>query len=108
ALLVLTARGDGRSETRVLIDTTRHVILSLEYRNEGKLTSALKFDDFVEVAGSWWARRVETTDAEDKRSSRTPLTAPELAADAFAQQMKDELAHRHPAPVPPPPPPRLA
>ncbi len=71
--------GDGKSrlilksgsiEVRFLIDTVRHVVISIETRDNGKAIGSVKFDDFVEVAGGWWARKVENLDAKGKTTSR--------------------------------------
>ncbi len=55
ALLILKTRDNPEHESRYLIDTSRHVLLSVEQRHKGKATATTKFDDFVEIAGSWWA-----------------------------------------------------
>lgn len=94
ALLILKAKHDDQSETRILIDTTRHVVLSIAYRYKGKVSSTYKFDDFVEVAGCWWARKMESFDGEGRRSGLTTYTIRAIAADAFAQRLRDELADR--------------
>ena len=57
-LLILKLPSAPQHETRVLIDTARHVIVSIEQRQNGKPTSLSKFDDFVEVAGLWWGAAV--------------------------------------------------
>jgi Flp pilus assembly protein TadD len=81
-------------ETRILIDTARHVVLSIENRYRNKVTDARKFDDFVEVAGSWWARRIEATDADGKRVSLTTQAIKTLTAAELDQQMHTALAGR--------------
>ena len=57
-------------ETRILIDTARHVILSIEHRHNEKTTGTTKFEDFVEAAGSWWARRIEIVDEKAQQACR--------------------------------------
>jgi tetratricopeptide (TPR) repeat protein len=98
------AMGDGRSlvlistssnpeyEIRVVIDTNRSVILSIEHRNKGKATQRTVFDDFTEAAGCWWARRVETFDEKDRRTSRSTQTITVLAAGEFKKAIEAELA----------------
>ncbi len=93
-LLVLRHPSNPQGETRVLIDTGRHVILSIEQRNGGKVWSVTRFDDFVEVAGSWWAKRIETTDSKGRRTALVTQTIKSLTADEMAQQVKRELATR--------------
>ena len=91
-LLILKHASSPTTETRFLIDTTRHVVLQFEHRINGKTTSATKFDDFVEVGGSWWARRIETTDDRGRVISRITRTVQSLSAEALAKQVKGELA----------------
>lgn len=93
-LLILKLPRAPKYEMRIVIDTTRHVIVSIEQRNDGKLTTLTKFDDFVEVAGSWWARRIEMTDEAGRRTSLVKQTVEPLAADAFTARLKMELAPR--------------
>jgi predicted Zn-dependent protease len=81
-------------ETRVLIDTARHVILSIDNSYQGKVTGATKFDDFVEAGGCWWARRVETTDADGKRVTLSTLTIRTPALADLEKQVQAELAGR--------------
>jgi hypothetical protein len=68
------------------------VLLGIEHRTKGKVTSATRFDDFVEVAGAWWARRVETLNDKGERTSVTTQTVAELPADEFAKKLAAELA----------------
>jgi predicted Zn-dependent protease len=93
-LLILRHVTSTGYETRVLVDTDRHVILSIEQRFEGKVSSVTKFNDFVEVAGSWWATRIETTDDQGRRSSLTTKTVKALTAAELAARIKKELAGR--------------
>jgi Flp pilus assembly protein TadD len=92
ALLILKHKNRPDHETRYLIDTSRNVVLSVEQRSRGKVSSTTRFDDFVEIAGSWWARRVETLDDKGQRLALTTQTITELTADEFATRMTQELA----------------
>ncbi len=51
-LLTFRALRDDKNDTQVLIDTKRNVVLSIESRTDGKVTSSQRFGDFVEVAGA--------------------------------------------------------
>ena len=93
-LLVLKHADSPQYETRVLIDTNRHVILSMEDRFKDKVTGTTRFDDFVEAAGSWWARRIESTDEAGMRLSLVTHTINELTLAQHEQQTKAELAGR--------------
>ncbi|MGE5191680.1 MAG: VIT domain-containing protein, partial [Deltaproteobacteria bacterium] len=93
-LLILTLPRAPKYEMRIAIDTARHVILSIEQRNDGKLTARTTFDDFVEVAGCWWARRIEMTDDAGRRTWLITQTVQPLAGEAFAARLKTEIAPR--------------
>ncbi|MSR57905.1 MAG: hypothetical protein EXS05_09545 [Planctomycetaceae bacterium] len=97
-----------KHETHVLIDTQRHVILAIETRYDGKVQSATAFDDFVEVGGSWWACKIESTDDRVRRTSLVTQTVAALAADQFVDRMKDELRERDAVQLIPQPLPTLA
>ncbi|MBI2195349.1 MAG: hypothetical protein HYU36_25490 [Planctomycetes bacterium] len=90
-LLKLTHSSSPDSETRILIDDRRHVILQIEYRSRGKVGSTVNFSEFIEVAGSTWAARVETLDGEGKRTGLQKLQVAECPADAFAKRVAEEL-----------------
>jgi tetratricopeptide (TPR) repeat protein len=94
ALLVLAHPSDPQSQVRILVDTERHVIVCIEQHTGGKTTSVAKFEDFIEVAGCWWAQRIETVDDQGRLSSRTTHAVKALSADELAKQMKEEFAGR--------------
>ncbi len=93
-LLVLKHPSSSYYETRVLVDTTRHVVVRVEQLQNGKRTTTTLFDDFVEVGGCWWARKIETTDDRGRVSSRISHTIKALSADALTKQVHNELAAR--------------
>jgi len=93
-LLILTDPDVPHRQVHVLIDTDRHVVLSIESRYQGNVTSSTRFEDFVEVAGGWWAGRIEHLDAENRRTALITREFKLLTADAFQQQWKKELAGR--------------
>jgi predicted Zn-dependent protease len=90
-LLVLRHPSNPLYEMSVLVDTARHVILNIEQRNSGRVTSTIKFDDFLEVAGCWWARRIETTDDKGRITSRISQTIKAMSADPFTRLVKRHL-----------------
>jgi Tfp pilus assembly protein PilF len=94
AALILRHPSNPLHETHVLVDTDRHVIRAIEQRTHGKVVSAIKFDDFVEAAGCWWARHLEIFDDQGRRVSRTSQTVSAVAADAFEARIKKDLAGR--------------
>jgi tetratricopeptide (TPR) repeat protein len=94
AVLVLRQASSPHTDTRYLIDTARHVILSIEHRQKGKVTQTTRFGDFVEAAGSRWARRVERTDGNGKRLSLFTQTVRLLTLKELESQVQKELAGR--------------
>ena len=59
-----------------------------------KSTSSTRCEDFVEAAGAWWAGRIETFDAEGRRTSRTVQQFKPLSTEAMDQQIAQELTGR--------------
>ncbi len=79
-------------EQHLLIDTARHVILKNETFDDGKLFGATTFDDFVEVSGTWLARKLTVTDDKGRKTNETTLDVKVLAAEVHAARMTAELA----------------
>jgi predicted Zn-dependent protease len=92
ALLVLKHPSSPEQEHRMLIDTTRHVLVSIEQWQKGKRTLTTRFDDFVEVGNSWWAGKIETSDAQGRVTLRVTRTVKALGADDVKAQVNAELA----------------
>ncbi len=91
--LVLKHPNMPNNETRIFVDTARNVILKIELvtlpspsssgqgdqnlpspsgrgaGGESTVNGTITFDDFVEVAGAWYAGRIESFDAEGRRTS---------------------------------------
>ncbi len=95
-LLILKRPSDPLLEIRYVVDTARRVLLCSERRWKGKVTSTVRFSDFAEVAGSWWARKIETFDAAEKRTSLETTTVAEISAEEFAARMAKELVAKEP------------
>ena len=81
-------------QVRYLIDTGRKVMLRYEHWSQGKLTASTAFKDFVQAAGCWWARRVESRGADGKLTNAETLTIEELSLDELARSIAAELAIR--------------
>lgn len=92
--LVLRLPGHTRHEVRLLVDTARHVVLSIEQVDAGQVSTTTRFEDFVAVAGSWWPRRILITDGEGQRTSQQTLAVQALTADELAGMMRQELSDR--------------
>jgi len=93
-LLILKVPHAPDHETRIEIDSVRHVIISIEQRQKGKVTTRSKFDEFVEVAGLWWAGKLEVTDAEGRRTWLVTQDVKLVAAEEIAAQIAAGLAIR--------------
>ncbi len=93
-LLVLKQPTNLLHETRIVIDTTRQVIVSIENRHKDKVTGITRFEGFVEAGGSWWAQRIESTDADGKRSTLITQTVKAVPLPDLDKQVKAELAER--------------
>ena len=85
-------------EVRFTIDTARHVLLKQENFSEGKATSTTTHSQFVEVAGLWWATKIETSTAAhpERMTSRITQTITALEDERFAEayQSHKSLAER--------------
>ncbi|HRA87564.1 MAG TPA: hypothetical protein PK992_05840, partial [Planctomycetaceae bacterium] len=76
------------------IDTTRHVLLKMDTLNDGKLTNSTTFDEFVELAGSWWAQHVVQTDDQGRITSDMRLELRALNADESAARLNELTAEK--------------
>ena len=90
-LIKLFQKGSGH-EQYLLIDTARRVLLKNESQLDGKVISTTTFDDFVEVADRWMARKVTTADDKGRKTSETTLDVKVLTDDEHALRMATELA----------------
>ncbi len=93
-LLVWTNPANPQDEGRILIDTARNVVLRAEHFQNGKITSTTTASDFVQVAGVWWAGRVESINADKKRMGLTTRKFTALEAGGFDRLWKQEMAGR--------------
>ena len=93
ARLVISLAG-STTVVHVTIDIARHVIIRSETFRDERSEGFLSFADFVEVAGSWWATRIESHDADGKLTSQTRLTLKALTKDKTAQRTNEMLAER--------------
>jgi tetratricopeptide (TPR) repeat protein len=94
AVLLLRHESSPDQETRLVIDTGRNVLLSVENRHKGKVTWSTTFDDFAEAAGCWWARKVEVRDEQGRRLALETLTVRALTSEAVRERIHKELAAR--------------
>jgi tetratricopeptide (TPR) repeat protein len=94
AVLVLRHESLPGHETRLLVDLARKVLLSIKSRHNGKPTGTTTFDDFVEAAGCWWARKVDVRDDQGRRLTLETLTVRALTPEAVRERIGKELAAR--------------
>ena len=91
ARLILTY-DNSKYEQHFLIDTAKHVLLKTESFDDGKLQATITYTDFVEVAGTWWAKKATTTDAKGQKTVEVLHEIKSLAKDAYDARIKTELA----------------
>jgi tetratricopeptide (TPR) repeat protein len=73
------------------------VVLKIENVNNGKVVSAITYSDFVEVAGAWYAGRIDNFDADGRRASLATQKFNVLPGGEFDRQWKQRLALREQA-----------
>lgn len=74
------------------IDTSRHVVLKREWQSDGKITSSMTYDDFVELAGSWWARKISHLNGDGQKTTETTLDIKSIEMAEFSKRTDAELA----------------
>ena len=89
--LILTAK-NSKSIGHFTIDTAKHVLVKREWFDGEKTTGATSYEDFVEVAGTWWAKKSTTTDAKGRTISESNLEIQALGKDQYGQRIAAELA----------------
>jgi tetratricopeptide (TPR) repeat protein len=93
-VLTLAALDEANTELVYRIDSDRNVVLSMEYRVGGDVTSTVRYDAFQEVAGAWWPGKTETMDAEGRLTSRTTDVLVSLLSDEYSAAMASQLENR--------------
>lgn len=93
-LIIFTSKPRPEYETRYAIDPARKVVLSIENRENGEVTSTVRYDEFVEVAGAWWPGRAQAFDKQGRRTSVTTTKYTALESDAFLREVAAALAGR--------------
>lgn len=93
-LFVLKHPTSPANETHILIDSKRHVVLRFESRQHDETTSSTRYEDFVQIAGAWWATRIEAFNKDGERTSRQTLKIVELDKETFTGRMARQLRDR--------------
>ncbi|MCC6125288.1 MAG: tetratricopeptide repeat protein [Pirellulales bacterium] len=86
--------GDEKNETLVRIDVERSVVLSIESRHTGKTTGKQQFGDFVDVAGAWWAGKIESRDEKGRLVGMSKQTIVRLDNGNYVQNTNREHSGR--------------
>ncbi len=94
-LLVLTPdQGPDETETSILVDTDRDVVLSETVATPSGITSTTSQGDFVRVDGVWWPSRIERTDELGRQTTLTTQKFTALGPGELERLWKNELADR--------------
>lgn len=93
-LLTLQHPNSPGNELRLRIDTRRNVVLSTENTIDGTTTAKTQFSDFVQIAGAWWATRMESYDAESRRTGITEYEFHQLTRSEFARRITRQVSQR--------------
>jgi hypothetical protein len=88
-VLTLTHPVNEESVLRFVIDAERHVVLLMETRMDGEVTSSQKYGEFVELSGAWWPTQIETLDAKGRRTALVTQRFQLLGSDACAARLKE-------------------
>ncbi len=91
---IVLKQKDSLNVVQFTIDTARHVLLKHEVFNDGKPLSATSFEDFIQLAGSWWARKTVQTDAQGKTTSETRLDVRVLSKDQYTQRLNEFMTDK--------------
>ena len=70
---LVMSQQDTTNVANFTIDTFRHVLLKHEVLRDGKVTNTTLFEDFVELAGTWWAGRIILSNDQGQTVSDTQL-----------------------------------
>ncbi len=89
--LILTVKNSTHVE-HYTIDTAMHVLVKHDWFDDGKSGGAISYADFIEVAGTWWAKKSTTTDAKGRTTSETTFDIQAHGKDQFSQRIATELA----------------
>ena len=84
----------GLAAEHIWIDTARHVIVKREQLTAGIVADTQTFEDFVEIGGTWWARKMTHQNADGAVTSETKIEIKLQPADQFTQRLNEELAGR--------------
>ncbi|HEY5313895.1 MAG TPA: hypothetical protein VIK18_15305, partial [Pirellulales bacterium] len=74
---------------RILVDRARGVVLEFEQTSHGEQTTKTTFSDFVQVAGAWWAAKVEIRTPYHQRREYQ-RTFRQLGPGQFAERWQAE------------------
>lgn len=93
AKLILSMKKSTRTE-HFWIDTAKQVLVKQESFDDGQLTASVTYEDFVEVAGSRWARKSTRFDNAGARIAETTFDIQALNKDRHNERMDELLTAR--------------
>ncbi|TAH39368.1 MAG: hypothetical protein EYC70_00875 [Planctomycetota bacterium] len=76
------------------VDPARGLVLAEQWYERGALQRSSEFQDFVQIAGAWWPRRIVHRGADGVQSGQTRIAVEELAADVFTDAVGEPLQRR--------------
>jgi hypothetical protein len=91
--LILSLKNSEGAE-HFTIDTARHVVVQRDGFSEGKSNLVWTYEDFVEVGGSWWAKKSVLTDSKGRTTRETTLDVQSLAKEQYDQRIAAELSSK--------------
>jgi tetratricopeptide (TPR) repeat protein len=93
-VLLLSLDDWPTKQTRVTIDSERHVVLSVDHLNDDVVTSRTVYGPYEEVAGLWWPGLKKTFDGQGRRTAVNRYSVTVLDAATFGKWFADELSAR--------------
>lgn len=91
--LIVTLK-DSTYVEQFWIDTSKHVVVKHEWLDGDRVTGSDSSEDFVEVAGSWWPKKIVHLDDKGQKTVETAIEVQAMAKPRFSERLDQELAAR--------------
>jgi hypothetical protein len=91
ARVILTDPLRPAAETRITIDTARHLATAIEHVDHGRLVGGTRLSDFVEVAGLWLPQRIEHYGASGRNHNIVTRQYEVIAAERIGALLDERL-----------------
>jgi len=79
-------------EVRIAIDAAKKVVLSAQWLQRGKVETTAKASDFIEIAGVWLPRKIESLDDRGRTTSTITRKFTLVSVEQLAEKMTAGLA----------------